>query len=236
MNNRISKTAITATLLSLLTAGIVVSGCHHQTQPTPKESPVVLDIERIVVLGFQPATLPGGESGPTHSPISGSVFMAEPTGQSVADRLTVQLFDKLVAAKSFDLVSPGQARGVFSSIIGSGSLSGDVEVAKKIGKAFSSQAVLMGYTYRWREREGTNYAVKSPASAAFDLYLINASDGRILWKGKFDKTQRSLSENLLDMNTFIKGKGKWMTVEELAAMGLEGLLLTFPNGMKSQEK
>ena len=41
---------------------------------------------------------------------------------------------------------------------------------------------------------------------------------------KTNKTQRSLSENILDMNTFLKGGGKWMRAESLAFLGMEELL------------
>jgi hypothetical protein len=49
-------------------------------------------------------------------------------------------------------------------------------------------------------------------------------DGEVLWKGRFDKTQTPLSENILDARTFFKGKGKWMTVESLADLGLSDML------------
>jgi len=50
----------------------------------------------------------------------------------------------------------------------------------------------------------------------------------VLWSGRFDKTQRSLSENLLDMRTFFRGKGKWMSARELASLGLEIIIRDMP--------
>jgi hypothetical protein len=100
----------------------------------------------------------------------------------------------------------------------------EIEIMKKIGIAFSADAVLTGYIYRWRDREGSEYAVKMPASVAYDLYLIRPSDGAVIWKGVFDVTQKSLSENLLEMDTFIEGGGKWMNADELAELGLRRLL------------
>ncbi len=94
---------------------------------------------------------------------------------------------------------------------------------------------MIGYVYRWREREGTDYSVNRPASTAFDLYLIRSHDRAVLWKGRFDKTQRSLSENILDMETFIKGKGRWMTVDRLAKLGLSNLMSKFPSS-KTEKK
>ena len=210
-------------------------GCLLNPQTAHKRKPLVVPPGKMVVVGFQPAVTPGGASGPTRSPVTGSVFLAEPTTRAVADRLTGSLFEKLLDAKQYDLIPPGQARGVFSSIINSGSLLEDVEIAQKIGQILSAETVLFGYTYRWKERAGTDYAVNHPASVAFELCLIKAADGRIVWKGKFDKTQQSLSENLFDMDTFLKGKGKWMKAEKLGDLGLESLLTGFPKGSGDRE-
>jgi hypothetical protein len=57
-------------------------------------------------------------------------------------------------------------------------------------------------------------------------------EGVILWKARFDKTQISLSENLFDLQTFLKAKGRWMTADELAEMGLADFVETFPKGEK----
>jgi len=100
----------------------------------------------------------------------------------------------------------------------------DIDTFKRIGHEFSAETVMVGYIYRWQERKGTDYSADRPASTAFDLYLLRAEDGAVLWKGKFDKTQAPLSENILDARTFFKGKGKWMTVETLADLGLSDIL------------
>jgi len=70
---------------------------------------------------------------------------------------------------------------------------------------------------------------------AFDLYLMSTEEGTILWKARFDKTQFSLSENLFDLQTFLKAKGRWMTAEELAEIGLTGFVETFPKDEKGKE-
>lgn len=223
------------TLFTVLILMFFLQGCQLHPRAAHQGKPPVVTIGKMVVVGFQPAIAPGGKSGPARSPITGAVFLAEPTTRIAADRLTGRLFGKLLDAKKYHLIPPGQARGVFSSIISSGSLLEDVEIAQKIGQNLSAESVLLGYTYRWKERAGTDYAVNHPASVAFDLYLIRTLDGSVLWKGKFDKTQQSLSENLFDMGTFLKGKGKWMKAEELADLGLENLLSSFPKGSGIRE-
>ncbi|MEJ2025227.1 MAG: hypothetical protein P8Y00_09485 [Deltaproteobacteria bacterium] len=66
------------------------------------------------------------------------------------------------------------------------------------------------------------------ASVAFSLHLLRVADARIVWNGNFDKTQRSLSENLLDLKTFLGGGGRWMSARELGFLGLKQLLANMP--------
>jgi hypothetical protein len=156
--------------------------------------------------------------------------MAEPVPKENAWRLTQALLDRLVSERSYELIFPGQARGVYSTLIDSdaGANMGAIEVFQEVGKAFQAEGVMAGYIYRWREREGGDYAVNRPASVAFDLYIIRPGDGAVLWKAKFDKTQRSLSEDVLDLPTFMEGGGRWMKAEKLAMIGLEGMLAGMP--------
>ena len=146
----------------------------------------------------------------------------------VANKMTAKLFEGVRKKGDYELISPRQARGVYSSLISSDAEHTEFEIFQKIGQAFSADAVLIGYLYRWRERVGSNHAVDLPASVAFDLSLIRSEDGAILWSEKFDKTQKSLSENLFEWDTFVRGRGRWMTAEKLAELGLEDMLSRMP--------
>ena len=204
---------------------ILICGCLHQSKGyASEEKPSHFEIKKIVVVGFQSAMNQGEEPGVFRNSLSGAIYMSEPVSKAVANKMTNNLFKRLLKDHRYDLISPSQAMGVFSSLVSSDMVSDDMKILQKIGRAFSSDAVLAGYIYRWQEREGTNYAVNKPASVAFDLYLIRPSDGAILRKGGFDKTQQSLSENLLDMKTFIRSGGKWMNADKLAELGLDDLL------------
>ncbi len=205
---------------------ILHSACNPFSRK-PKEKPYIPKIQKMVVVGFRPAMSSWEGSDVVRSRLSGAVVMAGPVPERVVNQMTADLFNRLLQDKSYDLISPAQARGVYETLVSSNMVSDDIDLAQKIGKAFSAQAVLIGYLYRWKEREGTDYSVSRPASVAFDLYLIGPRDGAILWKGKFDKTQRPLTENIFDMDTFVKGGGRWMTAEKLAEVGLEDLVSQF---------
>jgi len=102
------------------------------------------------------------------------------------------------------------------------------ELVATFGETHAVDAILMGYLFRFKERVGTRYSVESPASVSFSLFLVRVTDGHIVWRGIFEETQQSLSENILKLGTFIKRKARWITARELAAEGLETLISTLP--------
>jgi hypothetical protein len=144
--------------------------------------------------------------------------------------MTMILFNKLLEEKPYEFIPPGKARGVLSSIVSSDVSVGlnSTKILQEVGRAFEADGVLIGYIYRWRERKGGDYGVSSPASVAFDLHIVRPADGALIWRGKFDKTQHSLSENIFDYDTFFQAQGRWMTVEKLAEMGLDKALARMP--------
>lgn len=103
------------------------------------------------------------------------------------------------------------------------------QVLGEVGRELGAEAVVVGYVYRFRERKGVAFAAEQPASVAFDLHLLRVEDGAIVWKGHFDRTQTSLLEDLLQVDSFIRQRGRWATAEELAADGVEQLFKTFPS-------
>jgi hypothetical protein len=225
LEERAFRWPIRRALLLLSLAAICLSlACTANRPRQARIPPFPAGLEKIVVFGFRSALERGTTPEVIRSPISGEAFTAKPIPEAVAEQMTERLFQRVSASDRYELVSPDQARGVYSSLVSNQSTLSEMEILERIGNAFSADAVLAGYLYRWRERVGTDYAVKTPASVAFDLYLIRPQDGTLLWKGQFDMTQTSLSENLLEMSTFIEGGGKWMTARQLAEVGLGRVL------------
>ncbi len=215
---------------------ILFLSCQPPKEQIPQEKPSLPKIDRMVVVGFLTAMSQWDEPNIVRSPVSGAVFFGEPVAEQVVNDMTASLFDKIVKEKRFELISPGQARGAYSSLKLSEVVGKETDIIQKIGLAFSAEAVLIGYIYRFREREGTDYAVNRAASVAFDLYLIGPQDGVIFWKGRFDKTQQHLSQNILDARTFMKGQGRWMTAEKLAEIGLVGVLGSLFEALESEKR
>ncbi|MBW2038389.1 MAG: hypothetical protein JRI46_02155 [Deltaproteobacteria bacterium] len=101
--------------------------------------------------------------------------------------------------------------------------------AVRLGRQLGVYAVVIGGVYRFEQRQGSALGVERPASVAFDAHLVRLKDKKVIWSGRFDETQRSLSENLLKASTFVKAGGRWVTVEKLTAIGVESVLRTFPS-------
>lgn len=104
----------------------------------------------------------------------------------------------------------------------------DLEVATLVGKDLGVDTVLVGEVTRWREREGGALGAKNPASVAFSAYLFRVDTGELLWKTNFSKTQQALSDNVLEVENFLKGGATWQSSETLARLGVEEVLRTFP--------
>jgi hypothetical protein len=219
-----------ALLWLLVFSGLLLTfGCQTKKNVTPV-IPRDLNLNKVVVVGFLRALSPADEPGMFKNPLSWSIVPAEPVPPEIIQKMSDILFKKVAAEKGYELVSRNQAIGVYSNIVASDKNVGmtAIKVIQEVGTTFNADAVLVGYMYRWRERVGGDYAAQSPASVSFDLHLIRPVDGAILWKSKFDKTQQSLSENILDMNTFLKGGGKWMSVDDLAMIGLRKMFEEMP--------
>ena len=96
----------------------------------------------------------------------------------------------------------------------------DPAFAARLASKLGARFVVLGALVRFRQREGSALGVTSPASVAYQVALVRAADQAILGTDRFDYTQQSLSENLLDLPRFVKAGGRWMTREEI----LEGAL------------
>ncbi|MDX9746376.1 MAG: hypothetical protein WCX84_01780 [Syntrophales bacterium] len=104
----------------------------------------------------------------------------------------------------------------------------EIELIGQLGKALKVDAIVVGYVYRYMERVGTSYAVEKPASVAFEIHLIDVKAGIRTWRATFDKTQRSLMENLFNFRFFVKDRGRWITARELAEEGIDQVMQNFP--------
>jgi len=106
----------------------------------------------------------------------------------------------------------------------------------QLGKELNADFLFIGFLFRFEERIGSSLGVERPASVAFDIHLLRIRDGVEVWKGKFDETQRPLSENLLKIGSFFRRKASWLTAEELTGVGMDEILKRLPGTEELEEK
>jgi len=106
----------------------------------------------------------------------------------------------------------------------------------RIGRMLKADFLFIGFLFRFEERRGSSFGVEKPASVGFDIHLIRLKDGAEVWRGRFDETQRPLSENLLKIGAFLRRKASWLTAEELSTVGIDEIFMKFPGIKEIEEK
>lgn len=98
-----------------------------------------------------------------------------------------------------------------------GSVTGNrLDLIRSVTAKMAGNLALIFTLSRYQERVGDNYSAEDPASLAFEFKLINAGDGAVICSGSYDESQKSLTENILELPRAIKRGFKWLTVEQLA--------------------
>lgn len=103
------------------------------------------------------------------------------------------------------------------------------------GKELSAHFLFVGFIFRFEDRKGSPVGVERPASVGLDLHLLRLRDGKEVWKGKMDETQKPLSENLFKIGSFFRRKAHWLTGEELASVGIGEILKKLPDIKELEE-
>jgi hypothetical protein len=104
------------------------------------------------------------------------------------------------------------------------------------GRELNADFLMIGFLFRFEERIGSSMGVEKPASVGFDLHLYRVKDGKEVWKGKFDETQKPLSDNLLKIGAFFRRKASWLPARELASVGMDELFVRLPSPKELEEQ
>ncbi len=128
-----------------------------------------------------------------------------------------QLYAAMTQLPDWQVVSDREVREM-EPLVPKGSPEGR---ARRLGQLVYADAVISGRMLRFHEREGEAIGVMSPASVAFVLEAWDVKRGDVIWTARFDETQKSLSENLLNIGQVASRGVRWVTAEELAQEGVK---------------
>jgi len=148
--------------------------------------------------------------------------------------LTGLLHQKMTALGTFDVLSLEQVEEAMAHKKGQIEET-PIPSSLQVGNELDADFVLVGFLYRFEERVGSSWGVERPASVGFDLHLLRLRDSKMVWSGKFDETQASLSENILKFGAFLRRKASWLTAEELAGVGMDEILKKVPTPKELEE-
>lgn len=212
----------------------IVSGCHYASgvSTTLKDDGKVI-FKRIAVVPFQRISLEEADIKTVRCPLRGLILRTEKSPQD-SEKIVEHIFlERLTDRKVFTIIPPDRVGGIYERVT-AGLYKADIlEILKKVGDELEADGIILGYVYRYRERKGYEYSVEKPASVAFEIHLIRVSDGTVVWRGLFDKTQTSLMEDMLQISSFLKERGRWVNAEELTAEGMDEVLREFPGPRKN---
>lgn len=212
MGSRTARYVLTTCWLTAMLAWI---GCARYVSVSPQ--PDIQGDARLLILPFTDLTALHGEYATVRSPITGKVFETGPVAADARSELGDLLLTTVRSQTDFKLVPAAESGRVLPALMEMRE-SGleEKHVATAAGRAVNADMVMAGFIYRYRERLGGEFSIESPASVAFDLHLIRVSDGRLLWSGGYDETQKPLSDNLMELGTFFRRKARWVTASEMA--------------------
>ena len=136
--------------------------------------------------------------------------------QEAPDLLAKLVYSAMAPMSGWQIVADSEVREV-ADTLGS---TGEANRLRRIGEIVYADAVMTGRILRYRERVGNELGVKSPASVAFVLDLVDVRRGDVIWSARFDETQKPLSENIFALGDIGQRGIKWLTAEGLMQDGV----------------
>lgn len=216
------------TLFFLCFSVAAFAGCASKGDIREMPRKPTISIRNIAVIPFQKVLPEDQTSNTVRGPVSGklarSCFVPD-NAPGVVEHIFV---DHLKVYPKLAVIPADKTEGIYRRVSAESFKTKPVDILRKVGKELEVDAVAAGYLYCYRERKGYKYGTDKPASVAFEMVLVRVRDGAVIWSSYFDKTQRSLMENVLQLSTFIRSGGKWMTASELSAEGVDQMMETFP--------
>lgn len=215
----------------LLAALTVIAACggYVQTKPIkPKWTPASL-----IMLPYTEVLPKGNNAALAASPITYAVYSAGSIKSEAIKVLDDALLAGMPKTSSVPLIMGAKVVSAANRILRRGLWPNQRQALAALGRELKVDGVLVGYVYRFQEREGGEYAAGKAASVAFDLALVRSSDGTVVWKNSFDQTQVALSENVMRLGEYAKHGLRWLSAAEFARFGMDQLLLDFPWRKKS---
>jgi hypothetical protein len=183
---------------------------------------------KIAVLPFQKVTSSDGGKGPAWGPLTRSAHLGGTIIKGATESLDSALANYLPSISRIPLVPAPQTGLVYNLLVGRDLEDTMRQEIMATGKKLNADAVMIGFVYRFKQREGGPYSAEEPAAVSFDLSVVRTRDGSIIWRDSFEEKQENLAQNFLKIEQFMKHGMRWYTAQELGSIGVQKLLANFP--------
>jgi len=190
-------------LVAFLCGILLTSGSEGRTEAKPS----------LVILPVLVERVPDPEKGVV-CPVCKGMRRSGDILPGAQNTLTQFLYTKMEAGGTFQIIAQENVEEI---LLHSPSF-------LQVGKKLEADFIFIGCLFRFEERVGSSLGVERAAAVSFDLHLFRLRDEKMVWIGKFDETQRPLSENLFKIGSFIRRKGSWLTAAELTSVGMDEIL------------
>ncbi|HMK77371.1 MAG TPA: hypothetical protein VK568_14480 [Thermodesulfobacteriota bacterium] len=191
---------------------------------------------RLAVLPFFFERLNNQARGTVLCPLCKGVFETSPVPSAAVIYLSRLLYQKMDALDRFGITPVEKMEETLTPTMKEQFEEKPFPTAVQIGKELGVDFIMVAYLFRFEQRIGSRIGAEKPASVGFDVHLIRLRDEKIVWIGKFDETQRPLSENLLNIGSFFRRKASWLTAEELSSVGMDEMLKKLPGAKELEQK
>jgi len=211
------------------TAGFMVDGyLTNRAAAQSQAEPINIQWEKIGVLPF----FKGRQSADTEETLSCSICELSFKSENIkdgADRAITSYVQEALERRYRDkVIAFDEVSRVYQEIPRDDTKDTPRSLAQKAGEALGADFMIAGTVWRYKDRVRDPMGPGRGASVAFDMYLIEVSDAKTVWKRRFDETQRSLTEDIRGAKVLIKKGAKWLSADELARYRVEEVFKRFP--------
>ncbi len=148
---------------------------------------------------------------------SSAAEQAQSQQNNPPEMLAKQLYSAMASLPNWQIVAESEVKQVEQMKPSTT----DAARLRQIGEMVFADAVMVGRVQRFRERVGDDWGVKSPASVAFVLDLIDVRRGDVIWSARFDETQKALSDNIFGLGDISQRGFRWLSAEQLMMDGVK---------------
>jgi hypothetical protein len=221
--------AICVMIAAWCISGLMVDGyLTNRAAAQSQAEPINIQWEKIGVLPFFKGRRSADTGETLNCPICDLLFKSENIKEGADRAITGYVQEALGRRYKDRVIALDEVSRVYKEIPRDDTKDTPRSLAQKAGEILGADLMIVGTVWRYRDRVRDELGSGRGASVAFDMYLIDVSSGKTVWKAKFDETQRPLTEDIRGAKVLLKKGAKWLSADELARYGVEEVMKKFP--------